>query len=155
MHDTIGIDLVAMVVDDIVVCGAEPLFMTDYIAVGSVVPERVAAIVSGIAEGCHRAGVALVGGETAEHPGLLEPDEYDVAGAATGVVECATRCSARIAWAPVMSSWRWGPAACTPTATRWRATSCSGQQGGVSRHVPELGRTGGRGVAGADPDLHP
>jgi phosphoribosylformylglycinamidine cyclo-ligase len=87
VHDTIGIDLVAMVVDDLVVCGAEPLFLTDYIAVGSVVPERVAAIVSGIAEGCHRAGAALVGGETAEHPGLLEPDEYDVAGAGTGVVE--------------------------------------------------------------------
>lgn len=87
IHDTIGIDLVAMVVDDLVVCGAEPLFMTDYIAVGSVVPERVAAIVTGIAEGCRRAGVALVGGETAEHPGLLAPDEYDVAGAGTGVVE--------------------------------------------------------------------
>ena len=87
VHDTIGQDLVAMVVDDIVVCGAEPLFMTDYIATGSVVPERVAAIVSGIAKGCELAGVALVGGETAEHPGLLDPDEYDVAGAATGVVE--------------------------------------------------------------------
>lgn len=87
VHDTIGQDLVAMVVDDIVVCGAEPLFMTDYIATGSVVPERVAAIVSGIARGCELAGVALVGGETAEHPGLLDPDEYDVAGAATGVVE--------------------------------------------------------------------
>jgi phosphoribosylformylglycinamidine cyclo-ligase len=87
VHDTIGIDLVAMVVDDLVVCGAEPLFLTDYIAVGRVVPERVAAIVSGIAEGCARAGAALVGGETAEHPGLLEPDAYDVAGAGTGVVE--------------------------------------------------------------------
>ncbi len=87
VHDTIGIDLVAMVVDDLVVCGAEPLFMTDYIAVGAVDPVRVAAIVSGIAEGCHRAGVALVGGETAEHPGLMAPDEYDVAGAGTGVVE--------------------------------------------------------------------
>ncbi len=76
-----------MVVDDLVVCGAEPLFMTDYIAVGSVVPERVAAIVTGIAEGCRRAGTALIGGETAEHPGLLAPDEYDVAGAGTGVVE--------------------------------------------------------------------
>ena len=86
-HDTIGQDLVGMVVDDIVVCGAEPLFMTDYIATGKVVPERIAAIVSGIAKGCELAGVALVGGETAEHPGLLEPDEYDVAGAATGVVE--------------------------------------------------------------------
>ncbi|WP_134774291.1 phosphoribosylformylglycinamidine cyclo-ligase [Ornithinimicrobium flavum] len=86
-HDTIGQDLVGMVVDDIVVTGAEPLFMTDYIACGRVVPERIAAIVAGIAHGCELAGVALVGGETAEHPGLLEPDEYDVAGAATGVVE--------------------------------------------------------------------
>ena len=86
-HDTIGADLVGMVVDDIVVCGAEPLFMTDYIACGRVVPERIAAIVSGIARACETAGVALVGGETAEHPGLLDPDEYDVAGAATGVVE--------------------------------------------------------------------
>jgi phosphoribosylformylglycinamidine cyclo-ligase len=86
-HDTIGLDLVGMVVDDIVVCGARPLFMTDYIACGKVVPERIAAIVSGIAKGCELAGCALVGGETAEHPGLLEPDEYDVAGAATGVVE--------------------------------------------------------------------
>jgi phosphoribosylformylglycinamidine cyclo-ligase len=87
VHDTIGIDLVAMVVDDLVVCGAEPLFMTDYIATGKVVPERIAAIVRGIAEGCRLAGCALVGGETAEHPGLLDPDEYDVAGAGTGVVE--------------------------------------------------------------------
>jgi phosphoribosylformylglycinamidine cyclo-ligase len=86
-HDTIGIDLVAMVVDDLVVCGARPLFMTDYIACGRVVPERIAAIVRGIAAGCELAGCALVGGETAEHPGLLDPDEYDVAGAATGVVE--------------------------------------------------------------------
>ncbi|HEX7538435.1 MAG TPA: phosphoribosylformylglycinamidine cyclo-ligase [Dermatophilaceae bacterium] len=88
-HDTIGFDLVGMVVDDIVVCGAEPLFMTDYIATGKVVPERIAAIVSGIAAGCLQAGVALIGGETAEHPGLLDPDEYDCAGAATGVVEYA------------------------------------------------------------------
>ncbi len=87
VHDTIGIDLVAMVVDDLVVCGAEPLYMTDYIAVGSVVPERIAAIVSGIAEGCRQAGCALLGGETAEHPGLMAPDEYDVAGAGTGVVD--------------------------------------------------------------------
>jgi len=86
-HDTIGIDLVGMVVDDIVVCGARPLFMTDYIAVGKVLPERIAAVVSGIARGCELAGTALVGGETAEHPGLMAPDEYDVAGAATGVVE--------------------------------------------------------------------
>ena len=86
-HDTIGFDLVGMVVDDLVVCGAQPLFLTDYIATGRVVPERIAAIVKGIAEACIEAGCALIGGETAEHPGLLEPDEYDVAGAATGVVE--------------------------------------------------------------------
>ena len=87
VHDTIGIDLVAMVLDDLVVCGAEPLFLTDYIATGKVVPERIAAIVSGIAEGCRRAGAALIGGETAEHPGLLDDDEYDVAGAGTGIVD--------------------------------------------------------------------
>ena len=87
VHDTIGFDLVGMVVDDIVVVGAEPLFMTDYIATGRVVPDRVAAIVRGIAAACAQTGTALVGGETAEHPGLLGPDEYDVAGAATGVVE--------------------------------------------------------------------
>ena len=86
-HDTIGYDLVAMVVDDLVVCGAQPLFMTDYIACGRVVPERIAAIVKGVAQGCVLAGCALVGGETAEHPGLLGPDDYDLAGAGTGVVE--------------------------------------------------------------------
>src|SRR6188472_3925974 len=88
-HDTIGFDLVGMLVDDLVVCGAEPLFMTDYIACGRVVPERIAEIVKGIAEACAEAGCALLGGETAEHPGLLEPAEYDVAGAATGVVEAS------------------------------------------------------------------
>jgi phosphoribosylformylglycinamidine cyclo-ligase len=86
-HDTIGRDLVGMLVDDLVVCGAEPLVVTDYIACGRVVPQRIAAIVSGVAEGCRLAGAALVGGETAEHPGLLGPDEYDLAGATTGVVE--------------------------------------------------------------------
>jgi phosphoribosylformylglycinamidine cyclo-ligase len=87
IYDTIGEDLVAMVVDDLVVCGAEPLFMTDYIAVGKVIPERIAAIVSGIARGCQKANTALIGGETAEHPGLLKEDEFDIAGAATGVVD--------------------------------------------------------------------
>jgi phosphoribosylformylglycinamidine cyclo-ligase len=85
-YDTIGHDLVGMVVDDIVVCGAEPLFMTDYIACGRVIPERIAAIVAGIDEGAALAGCALVGGETAEHPGLLGPDDFDLAGAATGMV---------------------------------------------------------------------
>ncbi len=86
-HDTIGQDLVGMVVDDIVVVGATPLFMTDYIACGKVVPERIADIVRGIALACEATGTALVGGETAEHPGLLGPDDYDVAGAAVGAVE--------------------------------------------------------------------
>src|SRR6266849_1137407 len=86
-YDTVGIDLVAMVVDDLVACGAEPLFMTDYVVCGALRPERVAAIVSGVAEGCVLAGCALLGGETAGHPGHLGPDDFDLAGAATGVVE--------------------------------------------------------------------
>ena len=86
-HDTVGLDLVAMVVDDLVVCGAEPLFLQDYIAVGRTVPERLSAIVGGIAEGCVRAGCALLGGETAEHPGLMEPDHYDISATGVGVVE--------------------------------------------------------------------
>ncbi|HEY8590188.1 MAG TPA: AIR synthase related protein, partial [Naasia sp.] len=86
-HDTIGQDLVGMIVDDIVVVGAKPLFLTDYIACGRLVPERIAEIVAGVANACAATGTALVGGETAEHPGLLGPDEYDLAGAAVGVVE--------------------------------------------------------------------
>ncbi|HVU90902.1 MAG TPA: phosphoribosylformylglycinamidine cyclo-ligase [Jatrophihabitans sp.] len=85
-HDTIGIDLVAMVVDDLVVVGAEPLFLTDYIATGKVVPEKIAAIVGGVAQGCVLAGCALVGGETAEHPGVMAPDDYDISGTGVGVV---------------------------------------------------------------------
>jgi phosphoribosylformylglycinamidine cyclo-ligase len=87
IHHTVGLDLVAMVVDDLVVCGAEPLFLQDYIAVGRTVPERVSAIVSGIADGCVIAGCALLGGETAEHPGLMEPDHYDISATGVGVVE--------------------------------------------------------------------
>jgi phosphoribosylformylglycinamidine cyclo-ligase len=86
-YDTIGLDLVGMVVDDLVVCGAEPLFMTDYLVCGRVDPERVAMIVGGIADGCVQAGCALVGGETAEHPGHFGADDFDLAGAATGVVD--------------------------------------------------------------------
>jgi phosphoribosylformylglycinamidine cyclo-ligase len=86
-HDTVGIDLVAMVVDDLVACGAEPLFLQDYVACGKVVPERIAAIVTGIAAGCMQAGAALVGGETAEHGDLMDADEYDLAATAVGVVE--------------------------------------------------------------------
>lgn len=87
VHDTIGQDLVAMVVDDLVAVGARPLLMTDYIACGHVVPERIAAVVTGIARACEAVGCPLVGGETAEHPGVMEPDDYDIAGAATGVVD--------------------------------------------------------------------
>ena len=86
-HDTVGIDLVAMVVDDLVVCGAEPLFLLDYIACGRVIPERMAEIVGGIAEGCRQAKCALIGGETAEHPGIMDDDAYDLAATGIGVVE--------------------------------------------------------------------
>jgi phosphoribosylformylglycinamidine cyclo-ligase len=85
--DTIGIDLVAMCVDDIACLGAEPLFLLDYISVGALDPDRIDALVSGVVEGCRRAGCALVGGEMAEHPGALEPDEFDLVGFAVGVVE--------------------------------------------------------------------
>ncbi|MDR2381774.1 MAG: phosphoribosylformylglycinamidine cyclo-ligase [Bifidobacteriaceae bacterium] len=87
IHETVGFDLVGMVVDDLVVSGAKPLFMTDYIATGKVDPAKVAAVVSGIAAACAATGTALIGGETAEHPGVMRADEYDIAGAAVGVVE--------------------------------------------------------------------
>lgn len=87
VHDTIGQDLVAMVVDDLVVMGAKPLLMTDYIATGKVDPQRIADIVRGVANACAEVDCPLIGGETAEHPGLMDPDDYDIAGAATGVVD--------------------------------------------------------------------
>ena len=86
-HDTIGIDCGAMCVNDVICCGAKPLFFLDYIAIGKNVPEKVAAIVSGVAEGCVQAGCALIGGETAEHPGLMPDDDYDVAGFSVGIVD--------------------------------------------------------------------
>jgi len=86
-HDTIGIDLVAMVVDDLVACGAEPMFLQDYIACGKLDPAKIEKIISGISQGCVLAGCALVGGETAEHPGLMAPEDYDLASTAVGIVE--------------------------------------------------------------------
>ena len=88
-HDTIGIDAVAMCVNDIICCGAKPLFFLDYIACGKNVPEKIAQIVAGVAEGCVQSGAALIGGETAEHPGLMPPEDYDLAGYCTGIVDKA------------------------------------------------------------------
>ncbi len=141
IHDTVGFDLVGMVVDDLVVCGAEPLFMTDYIACGKLDPERVASIVKGIAEACSQAGCALLGGETAEHPGLLKPREYDLAGAATGVVERDK----------ILGEERVEPGdivvACESSGLHSNGYSLvrrvffSTARWTLDRHVPELGRT--------------
>ena len=143
IHDTIGIDLVAMVIDDIVVCGAEPLFMTDYIAVGSVVPERIAAIVAGIAQGCHQAGCALVGGETAEHPGLMAPDEYDVAGAGTGIVDAENLLGPdRVRVGDVVIAM--GSSGLHSNGYSLARMVLLGEGGpGLEAHLPELGRTVG------------
>src|SRR4051794_36330827 len=144
VHNTIGFDLVGMLVDDLVVCGAEPLFLTDYIATGRVVPERISAIVQGISEACVQAGCALVGGETAEHPGLLAPDAYDVAGSTTGVVEArdllgAGRVEAGDAIVAMGSS---GLHANGYSLVRHVLLSTeTGAGWPLDRHVDELGRT--------------
>lgn len=139
-HDTIGIDLVAMVVDDLVVCGAEPLFMTDYIACGKVEPERIAAIVSGVAAGAAQAGCALLGGETAEHPGLLEPDEYDIAGAGTGVVEAADLLGpSRVQPGDVLVAMASSGLHSNGYSLARHVVAQSGWK--LGRQVPELGRT--------------
>jgi phosphoribosylformylglycinamidine cyclo-ligase len=142
-HDTIGFDLVGMLVDDLVVCGAEPLFLTDYIATGRVVPERIAAIVKGIAEACVEAGCALIGGETAEHPGLLEPDEYDVAGATTGVVEAERLLGpGRVRPGDVVIAMEAsGLHSNGYSLVRHVLLSGAGADWSLDRHVDELGRT--------------
>ena len=140
VHDTIGFDLVGMVVDDIVAVGATPLFMTDYIACGRVVPERIAAIVRGIAEACNVAGTALVGGETAEHPGLLGPEEYDVAGAVTGVVEAdAVLGPDRVRAGDLVVALEASGLHANGFSLVRKIVEVSGWQ--LERHVPEFGRT--------------
>ncbi len=139
-HDTIGFDLVGMVVDDIVAVGATPLFMTDYIACGRVVPERIAAIVRGVAEACQVAGTALVGGETAEHPGLLGPDEYDVAGAVTGVVEAdAVLGPERVRAGDVVVALEASGLHANGFSLVRKVVAVAGWE--LERHVPEFGRT--------------
>jgi phosphoribosylformylglycinamidine cyclo-ligase len=142
-HDTIGFDLVGMLVDDLVVCGAEPLFLTDYIATGRVVPERIAAIVQGIAEACVEAGCALIGGETAEHPGLLGPDEYDVAGSTTGVVEADRLLGAALVRSGdvVIAMEASGLHSNGYSLVRHVLLSEAGAGWSLDRDVPELGRT--------------
>lgn len=119
-HDTIGIDCVAMCVNDVACAGGEPLFFLDYIACGRNFPEKIAAIVKGVAEGCRQAGAALVGGETAEHPGLMPEEEYDLAGFAVGVAEeKALITGEHIKDGDVLVGM--ASRACTPTGSPWCA----------------------------------
>ncbi len=153
-YDTVGIDLVAMVVDDLVTCGAEPLFMTDYVVFGSLRPERAAAVVAGVARGCEQAGCALLGGETAEHPGHLGPDDFDLAGAATGVVEA----DALLGAGPGQARGRGARARLVGAACQRILTGPAGDRRGgpgARRRAAGTRPGAGRGTADADPHLRP
>lgn len=140
IHDTIGQDLVGMVVDDIVVVGAKPLLMTDYIACGHVVPERIADIVRGVAQACAAVDTPLLGGETAEHPGLMAVDEYDVAGAATGVVDADRMLGAeRVRCGDVLVAMSSSGLHSNGYSLVRRVVEHAGWS--LERHVPDLGRT--------------
>lgn len=140
IHDTIGQDLVGMVVDDIVVVGARPVLMTDYIACGKVVPERIAAIVTGIARACEATGTPLVGGETAEHPGVMAEDDYDIAGAATGVVDAERILGpARVGEGDVVIGLASSGLHSNGYSLVRRVIELSGQK--LTDHVAEFGRT--------------
>jgi phosphoribosylformylglycinamidine cyclo-ligase len=140
VYDTIGWDLIGMLVDDLVVTGAEPLFVTDYIACGKVYPERIAAIVGGIAAACTAAGAALLGGETAEHPGLLGPEEFDMAGATTGVVEYDLILGAdRVRPGDVVLALASSGLHSNGYSLVRHVIASAGWE--LDRHVPELGRT--------------
>ena len=120
-HDTIGIDAVAMCVNDIICCGARPLFFLDYIACGKNVPEKIAEIVGGVAEGCVQSGAALIGGETAEHPGLMPVEDYDLAGFAVGIVD-KKKIIDNTGWQKGMWS-----SLCPPPAFIPMASACAGR----------------------------
>ena len=154
VHDTVGIDLVAMCVNDVATSGARPLFFLDYFATGKLDVDTAEKVVAGIAEGCHQAGCALLGGETAELPGFYTAGEYDLAGFTVGVVEK----SAIIDGSKVRERATWCSASrrrdCTRTATRWRARRCSSTPTcALEQTHPELGETARRGPAAADAHL--